>query len=678
MLRYIIGVSLIAILIIVIRALSNGKIQKRQQYALWLAIPVYMLVAPFVKINVPVATEIRSFLPVKETVIAEAVTESNEVTEDVTEQGVPPVYNYGQPASQVSAIAKNDVTEDQVIQSNEAVTPPVDLRSVIQNTVLAVAVTMIAGIVVYNIGFVIHCKRRRSYVGRDPLSGLRIYSLGHKGTPFLLVNSIYVDRSSDRLSKYVICHEACHHKHGDFFWVILRYLVLALNWYNPVIWAVFVLSGRDCELACDEEVLKVYGIGAAKEYAQTLFGLLQSKSALHFGFTVSTGMRGGYKMMKKRIENIKSPARQQQKLLAGIVAVLLVFSGCATMNPTTAGSAAESSKETQNVQSETSDAETSGEKAISFTDNNTHIEKSIEYNGATLSINADIESIADKNLKKAKLTYDKDLLDKLNNEWVAQNYPDASKRPQVTCDLNDGIIDFTDYDKDINTWDGDSGEVIMKKGFVTDKTPLGMSTDATSAGNDAIGFIQAYSPFEYRIFNILAANDTQNNKGYYDVNLQAEYNGLPVALVKGVMRRDDVSDEAEAGHLCSIGFNIKVSKDGIFGFQGKSAMKTVDIKPVTNVVPFDNIADKCLEDMKIDIPADGNYGPGITVTDQKFEIVKVSVEYIPKNATFGDVELIPAWCCECVNSCISNGQLQTVTYYLAYSVETGELLVQYY
>ena len=56
----------------------------------------------------------------------------------------------------------------------------------------------------------------------------------------------------------------------------------------------------------------------------------------------------------------------------------------------------------------------------------------------------------------------------------------------------------------------------------------------------------------------------------------------------------------------------------------------------------------------------------------------MSVEYIPKNATFGDVELIPAWCCECVNSCISNGQLQTVTYYLAYSVETGELLVQYY
>ena len=359
MLRYIIGVSLIAILIIVIRALSNGKIQKRQQYALWLAVPVYMLVAPFVKINVPVAAEISSFLPVKETVIAEAVTESNEVTEDVTEQGVPPVYNYGQPASQVSAIAKNDVTEDQVIQSNEAVAPPVDLRFVIQNTVLAVAVTMIAGIVVYNIGFVIHCKRRRSYVGRDPLSGLRIYSLGHKGTPFLLVNSIYVDRSSDRLSKYVICHEACHHKHGDFFWVILRYLVLALNWYNPVIWAAFVLSGRDCELACDEEVLKVYGIGTAKEYAQTLFGLLQRKSASHFGFTVSTGMRGGYKMMKKRIENIKSPARQQQKLLAGIVAVLLVFSGCATMNPTTAGSAAESSKETQNVQSETSDAETS-------------------------------------------------------------------------------------------------------------------------------------------------------------------------------------------------------------------------------------------------------------------------------------------------------------------------------
>ena len=662
MLRYILGVSLITVVIMIIRALTDGKMLRKHQYALWLLIPIYMIVSPFIKIGIPVSMPVPV---IEEVVITEEQSNSNMVVSGGEGQ-VRPIENPG---------VKVINSETKADNSNRK---PIDLNMLLKNIFYSVSISALATLVIYNAGFVLYCRHKRRYIDKDPISGLKIYDIRHRGTPFLLINKIYVDEEMEGLNEYIICHEACHYKHGDFWWIILRYLILALNWYNPFIWAAFILSGRDCELACDEEVIRMLGEGNSQEYATALLEIVDQRSKASFRFTVSTGMRGEYKTMKKRLLAIKHPAKKSYKALVLSLATILIFSGCATMNPTTAGSAAESSKETQNVQPETSDAETSGEKAISFTDNNTHIEKSIEYNGATLSINADIESIADKDLKKAKLTYDKDLLDKLNNEWVAQNYPDASKRPQVTCDLNDGIIDFTDYDKDINTWDGDSGEVIMKKGFVTDKTPLGMSTDATSAGNDAIGFIQAYSPFEYRIFNILAANDTQNNKGYYDVNLQAEYNGLPVALVKGVMRRDDVSDEAEAGHLCSIGFNIKVSKDGIFGFQGKSAMKTVDIKPVTNVVPFDNIADKCLEDMKIDIPADGNYGPGITVTDQKFEIVKVSVEYIPKNATFGDVELIPAWCCECVNSCISNGQLQTVTYYLAYSVETGELLVQYY
>ena len=44
MLRYIIGITLITIGIIIVRALSNGKVLKKHQYAFWLAIPVFMMV----------------------------------------------------------------------------------------------------------------------------------------------------------------------------------------------------------------------------------------------------------------------------------------------------------------------------------------------------------------------------------------------------------------------------------------------------------------------------------------------------------------------------------------------------------------------------------------------------------------------------------------------------------
>ena len=63
MLRYIIGVSLIAAAIMLIRRLAGGRMLRRHQYALWLLIPLYMIASPFIKINVPVAEEISNLIP---------------------------------------------------------------------------------------------------------------------------------------------------------------------------------------------------------------------------------------------------------------------------------------------------------------------------------------------------------------------------------------------------------------------------------------------------------------------------------------------------------------------------------------------------------------------------------------------------------------------------------------
>ena len=46
-----------------IRRLADGRMLKRHQYAIWLLIPLYMLISPFLKISVPVADEISSLIP---------------------------------------------------------------------------------------------------------------------------------------------------------------------------------------------------------------------------------------------------------------------------------------------------------------------------------------------------------------------------------------------------------------------------------------------------------------------------------------------------------------------------------------------------------------------------------------------------------------------------------------
>ena len=58
MLRYIIGISILTIGIIILRALSNGKVLRKHQYAFWIVIPLYMILMPFIKIDIPVAETI--------------------------------------------------------------------------------------------------------------------------------------------------------------------------------------------------------------------------------------------------------------------------------------------------------------------------------------------------------------------------------------------------------------------------------------------------------------------------------------------------------------------------------------------------------------------------------------------------------------------------------------------
>lgn len=336
MLRYIIGVTLIAAAIMLIRRLADGRMLKRHQYALWLLIPLYMLISPFLRIKVTVTDEISSMIPeafekavYENAYIDDAVPfaelEKDDLPEVVFEQG-----EVQEQAEGAKALSNTAV-------SGKTVKRHINIGTVLNCTYICVAASAVAVLSVYNAGFVIFCRRKRTYLGTDPKSGLKVHGISHRGVPFLLFNGIYVDPDPSRISEYAICHEACHFKHGDFVWVILRHLVLALNWYNPVIWAAFILSGRDCELACDEEVINVYGTDHAETYAEALVMQMQRKSEF-YRFTMTTGMRSGFKSMKRRIVSIKHPAKKSLKAIAMSLASLIVISGFAVLEPKAAES----------------------------------------------------------------------------------------------------------------------------------------------------------------------------------------------------------------------------------------------------------------------------------------------------------------------------------------------------
>ena len=407
MLRYIIGITLITAGLILIRALSNGKILKKHQYALWLIIPAFMILFPLVKFVIPAALEKASAEADSRRAIPSYVMVDGEY---IKPQEIGDQYMYHELLNDIELI--KDREQLRAIKAAEAAgkTAPSPLF-ILACAYCFVTASLLIAMAAYNTGFIAYCRRRREYVGRDPASGLKIYRIRHNGAPFLLFNKIYLDRDSGKISDYTICHEASHHKHGDHIWVLVRYIVLILNWYNPVIWAAFILSGRDCELACDEEVLRTCGIGASAGYVNALLDTLKKKTRKNIGFALSTGMGGGYKMMKKRISNIKKPARNSRKALALTLAAVFAFSGCSMILPDPSESSIE---ETANA-SETINAETA--PSVSYnTDAENAPSVSDTTEATTEEIPEDLEEIVNtfpasyKN-KIGKCTFDIEKLD---------------------------------------------------------------------------------------------------------------------------------------------------------------------------------------------------------------------------------------------------------------------------
>lgn len=68
----------------------------------------------------------------------------------------------------------------------------------------------------------------------------------------------------------VLAHEHAHLARRDHVWKPLGFLLLAVYWFNPLLWVAFFLLCRDIELACDERVIRNMSAGEKQEYSRAL------------------------------------------------------------------------------------------------------------------------------------------------------------------------------------------------------------------------------------------------------------------------------------------------------------------------------------------------------------------------------------------------------------------------
>ncbi|HBK59723.1 MAG TPA: peptidase M56, partial [Firmicutes bacterium] len=77
---------------------------------------------------------------------------------------------------------------------------------------------------------------------------------------------------------YILTHEFTHIRRFDTLAKLVLTAAVCVHWFNPFVWAMYVLVNRDIELSCDETVVRTFGETMKSAYALTLIGLEEEKN----------------------------------------------------------------------------------------------------------------------------------------------------------------------------------------------------------------------------------------------------------------------------------------------------------------------------------------------------------------------------------------------------------------
>lgn len=120
--------------------------------------------------------------------------------------------------------------------------------------------------------------------------------------------------------RYILAHERTHLDKGDHWFKMVGFLALALHWFNPLVWAAYILLCKDIEIACDERVVQFMGLEERKAYSAALLNC--STNRAHFA---ACPVAFGEVSVKERIKSVLSYKKPGFWIsLVGVIAIVFV------------------------------------------------------------------------------------------------------------------------------------------------------------------------------------------------------------------------------------------------------------------------------------------------------------------------------------------------------------------
>lgn len=178
--------------------------------------------------------------------------------------------NAGQ-ATGIDSVSKPDTYTDSVVDTEKDTVGAVSSKKTLISVASAIWIVGVAVMLAYSM---ITYLRLRQKVSISLLVQENVCLCDSIDTPFILgIFKPYIYLPSgmeDSQIPYVMEHERAHLMRKDHWWKPLGLVLLAIHWFNPLMWAAYSLLCRDIELACDEKVIKNMGNMDKKGYSEAL------------------------------------------------------------------------------------------------------------------------------------------------------------------------------------------------------------------------------------------------------------------------------------------------------------------------------------------------------------------------------------------------------------------------
>ena len=126
----------------------------------------------------------------------------------------------------------------------------------------------------------------------------------------------------------VIAHEQAHIRRKDHWWKPVGFLLLAVHWFNPVMWIAYILLCRDIEASCDEKVIRTMGREEVRAYSTALLNC-----SIHRRRIAACPLAFGEVGVKERIKRVMHYRKPAFWVVIAAAILCMVIAVCFLTNP---------------------------------------------------------------------------------------------------------------------------------------------------------------------------------------------------------------------------------------------------------------------------------------------------------------------------------------------------------